>query len=83
MDVNQATENIGARRLSTVLETVLDEISFEGGSSGPRPVEIDGASVRCFAKSPEITGRFLIPSAVLSPIIPLRRNVINGNPMIV
>ena len=46
MQVNEATENIGARRLSTVLETVLDEISFEGGSSGPRPVEIDGASVR-------------------------------------
>ena len=46
MQVNEATENIGARRLSTVLETVLDEISFEGGSSGPRPVEIDGAEVR-------------------------------------
>jgi len=46
MQVNEATENIGARRLSTVLETVLDEISFEGGSSGPRPVEIDGAWVR-------------------------------------
>ena len=26
--------------------TVLDEISFEGGSSGPRPVEIDAAEVR-------------------------------------
>ncbi len=46
MQVNEATENIGARRLATVLETVLDEISFEGGSSGPRPVEIDGAEVR-------------------------------------
>jgi len=46
MQVNEATENIGARRLSTVLETVLDEISFEGGSSGPRPVEIDAAEVR-------------------------------------
>jgi ATP-dependent HslUV protease ATP-binding subunit HslU len=46
MQVNEATENIGARRLSTVLETVLDEISFEGGSSGPRPVVIDGAEVR-------------------------------------
>src|SRR5437867_3261080 len=46
MQVNEATENIGARRLATVLETVLDEISFEGGSSGPRPVEIDAAEVR-------------------------------------
>ncbi len=46
MQVNEATENIGARRLSTVLETVLDEISFEGGSSGPRRVQIDAAEVR-------------------------------------
>ena len=46
MQVNEATENIGARRLSTVLETVLDEISFEGGSSGPHQVEIDAAEVR-------------------------------------
>ncbi len=46
MQVNEATENIGARRLATVLETVLDEISFEGGSSGPRRVQIDGSEVR-------------------------------------
>jgi len=46
MQVNEATENIGARRLATVLETVLDEISFEGGSPGPHRVEIDGAEVR-------------------------------------
>jgi len=37
-EVNQATEDIGARRLSTVLEAVLDEVSFEGG---PRAVTID------------------------------------------
>ena len=36
MEVNQATENIGARRLATILETVLEEISFEGGEHGPR-----------------------------------------------
>src|SRR5712692_8903440 len=40
------TENIGARRLSTILETVLDEVSFEGGSAGPRTVRIDAAEVR-------------------------------------
>jgi ATP-dependent HslUV protease ATP-binding subunit HslU len=45
-DVNRSTENIGARRLSTILETVLDEVSFEGGSSGPRTVRIDAAEVR-------------------------------------
>jgi ATP-dependent HslUV protease ATP-binding subunit HslU len=45
-DVNNSTENIGARRLSTILETVLDEVSFEGGSAGPRTVRIDAAEVR-------------------------------------
>ena len=30
MQVNNSTEDIGARRLSTVLERVLDEVSFEG-----------------------------------------------------
>jgi ATP-dependent HslUV protease ATP-binding subunit HslU len=46
MEVNTATENIGARRLATILETVLDEVSFEGGSSGPRTVVIDAPEVR-------------------------------------
>jgi ATP-dependent HslUV protease ATP-binding subunit HslU len=45
-DVNNSTENIGARRLSTILETVLDEVSFEGGGAGPRAVHIDAADVR-------------------------------------
>src|SRR2546422_1393564 len=45
-DVNNSTENIGARRLSTILETVLDEVSFEGGSAGPRTVRIDAGEVR-------------------------------------
>jgi ATP-dependent HslUV protease ATP-binding subunit HslU len=46
MEVNGATENIGARRLATVLETVLDEISFEAGDGGPRTVRIDAPEVR-------------------------------------
>jgi ATP-dependent HslUV protease ATP-binding subunit HslU len=45
-EVNSSTENIGARRLATVLETVLDEVSFEGGSAGPRAVRVDGDEVR-------------------------------------
>ena len=44
--VNQQTENIGARRLATVLETVLDEVSFDGGDKGPRQVRIDAPEVR-------------------------------------
>jgi len=46
MEVNNATENIGARRLATVLETVLEDVSFEGGSAGPRVVKIEAAEVR-------------------------------------
>jgi ATP-dependent HslUV protease ATP-binding subunit HslU len=46
MEVNQATENIGARRLATILETVLEDLSFEGPETGPRTVRIDGEEVR-------------------------------------
>jgi ATP-dependent HslUV protease ATP-binding subunit HslU len=44
--VNEQTENIGARRLATVLETLLDEVSFEAGGTSPFEVTIDGAYVR-------------------------------------
>ncbi|PCK01474.1 MAG: HslU--HslV peptidase ATPase subunit [Alteromonadaceae bacterium] len=37
-DVNENTENIGARRLHTVLEKLLEEISFECSSSGEKIV---------------------------------------------
>jgi len=46
MEVNDATENIGARRLATVLETVLEDVSFDAGTDGPRVVRIDAAEVR-------------------------------------
>jgi len=46
MEVNQATENIGARRLATILETVLEDLSFEGPEQGERTVGIDGEEVR-------------------------------------
>jgi ATP-dependent HslUV protease ATP-binding subunit HslU len=46
MQVNQATENIGARRLATILETVLEDVSFEGGAAGPRRVTIEAVFVR-------------------------------------
>jgi ATP-dependent HslUV protease ATP-binding subunit HslU len=44
--VNDTTENIGARRLATILETVLDEVSFEAGGTSPFAVTIDAAYVR-------------------------------------
>jgi len=43
--VNDRTENIGARRLATVLEKLLDEISFEGPDLVDKIVTIDDAYV--------------------------------------
>jgi ATP-dependent HslUV protease ATP-binding subunit HslU len=43
--VNERTENIGARRLHTVLEKLLDEISFEGPDLVDKTVRIDDAYV--------------------------------------
>jgi ATP-dependent HslUV protease ATP-binding subunit HslU len=39
--VNEQTENIGARRLHTIMETVLDEISFAGPDLEPKRQTID------------------------------------------
>ena len=43
--VNEKTENIGARRLYTVLEKLLEEVSFDAGKRGPGAVTIDAAYV--------------------------------------
>jgi ATP-dependent HslUV protease ATP-binding subunit HslU len=43
--VNESTENIGARRLYTVLEKLLEEISFDAGKRGRATVEIDAGYV--------------------------------------
>jgi ATP-dependent HslUV protease ATP-binding subunit HslU len=43
--VNERTENIGARRLHTVMEKLLDEISFEGPDLAEKHVVIDEAYV--------------------------------------
>ncbi len=43
--VNEKTENIGARRLYTVLEKLLEEASFSAGSSGATGVSVDAAYV--------------------------------------
>ncbi len=44
--VNTQTENIGARRLFTVMEKLLDELSFEAPDMKKRKVTIDGSYVR-------------------------------------
>jgi len=44
-DVNERTENIGARRLSTVMEHLLDEVSFDAARLSGQTVNVDGAYV--------------------------------------
>ncbi len=44
--VNEDTENIGARRLHTIMERVLEEVSFEGPDLKKKTVKIDAAYVK-------------------------------------
>jgi ATP-dependent HslUV protease ATP-binding subunit HslU len=44
--VNEKTENIGARRLHTILERLLDELSFDASDRGGEEVTIDAAYVQ-------------------------------------
>jgi ATP-dependent HslUV protease ATP-binding subunit HslU len=43
--VNQRMENIGARRLHTVMEKLLEEVSFEAGKVGLEQIVVDAAYV--------------------------------------
>jgi len=43
--VNERTENIGARRLHTVMEKLLEEVSFDAGKIGLEQVMVDAAYV--------------------------------------
>ena len=44
--VNRQTENIGARRLHTILERVLEPTSFEGAETPGLRLTVDAAYVR-------------------------------------
>jgi len=44
-DVNERTENIGARRLATVMEHLLDEVSFDAARLEGQTVTVDAAYV--------------------------------------
>jgi ATP-dependent HslUV protease ATP-binding subunit HslU len=44
-EVNERTENIGARRLATVMERLLDEVSFDATRLQGQTVRIDAAYV--------------------------------------
>ncbi|GAB4125470.1 MAG: ATP-dependent protease ATPase subunit HslU [Rubrivivax sp.] len=45
-EVNERTENIGARRLATVMERLLDEIAFDAPNRGGQTVTVDAAMVQ-------------------------------------
>jgi ATP-dependent HslUV protease ATP-binding subunit HslU len=44
--VNEGTENIGARRLHTIMERVLDEISFDAPDRKGQQITVDAAYVQ-------------------------------------
>jgi ATP-dependent HslUV protease ATP-binding subunit HslU len=46
VEVNQNVENIGARRLQTVMERMLEEVSFGASDHNGKTIEIDAAYVR-------------------------------------
>ncbi|WP_137126820.1 ATP-dependent protease ATPase subunit HslU [Roseomonas sp. HF4] len=45
-EINASVENIGARRLATVLERLLEEVSFTASDRGGETVRVDGALVQ-------------------------------------
>jgi len=45
-DVNRRTENIGARRLHTIMERLLEEVSFAGADLEDRKIVVDAGYVR-------------------------------------
>ncbi len=45
-EINASVENIGARRLATVMERLLDEISFSASDRGGETITVDAALVR-------------------------------------
>ena len=63
VEVNNSVENIGARRLQTVLERVLDDISFTAPDRSGETMPIDAAYVRAqvenLAKNADLS-RFIL-----------------------
>jgi ATP-dependent HslUV protease ATP-binding subunit HslU len=45
-EINASVENIGARRLATVIERLLEEVSFTASDRGGETVRVDGAMVK-------------------------------------
>ena len=45
-DSNERTENIGARRLFTIMERLLEQVSFEGSEMNEKTIVVDAGYVR-------------------------------------
>jgi ATP-dependent HslUV protease ATP-binding subunit HslU len=75
--VNETTENIGARRLHTIMERVLDEISFQAPDlfKSPRSEATDEGVIAEIGASASLTGEIAVPSPPL-PVI--ERQTANG-----
>jgi ATP-dependent HslUV protease ATP-binding subunit HslU len=62
-EINSGVENIGARRLQTVMEKLVEEISFSASERGGERIEITAADVRTrvgeLAKNADLT-RFIL-----------------------
>jgi ATP-dependent HslUV protease ATP-binding subunit HslU len=62
-EINSGVENIGARRLQTVMEKLVEEISFSASERGGESIEITAADVRArvgeLAKNADLT-RFIL-----------------------
>ncbi|MGE0044909.1 MAG: ATP-dependent protease ATPase subunit HslU [Hyphomonadaceae bacterium] len=62
-DVNAAVENIGARRLQTVMERLLDDVSFTAPDRGGEAIKVDAAYVKAhvgdLAKNADLS-RFIL-----------------------
>ena len=46
VQVNERTENIGARRLFTIMERLLEQVSFEGSEMEDEAIVVDAGYVR-------------------------------------
>ena len=46
VQVNERTENIGARRLFTIMERLLEQVSFEGSEMNEKTIVVDAGYVR-------------------------------------
>ncbi len=80
--VNETTENIGARRLHTILERVLDEISFQAPDlfKGPRPQPSEEGVVAAVGGSASLTGE---PAPASPPLPVIERQTATGTQKVI